>query len=120
LSRQRVFAQFPVKTAGQDLTTYGGRPDGAAMDADGCCWVAMFEGQRLLRLAPDGVVLQSIPLPVRCPTMPCFGGPDLRTLYVTTARLNRPADELAAQPWAGCVLSARVDVPGLPVNFARG
>jgi sugar lactone lactonase YvrE len=52
--------------------------------------------------------------------MPCFGGPDLRTLYVTTARLNRPADELAAQPWAGCVLSARVDVPGLPVNFARG
>jgi sugar lactone lactonase YvrE len=120
LSRQRVFAQFPLKTPGQDLASYGGRPDGAAMDADGCCWVAMFEGQRLLRLAPDGAVLQSVQLPVQCPTMPCFGGPDLRTLYVTTARLNRPAGELAAQPWAGCVLSARVDVPGLPVNFARG
>lgn len=122
LSRRRVFAQFPVKTPEQALATYGGRPDGAAMDAEGCCWVAMFEGQRLVRLSPAGELLQSIPVPVRCPTMPCFGGPDLRTLYVTTARLNRPADELAAQPWAGCVLSAPVDVPGspgLPVNFAR-
>jgi sugar lactone lactonase YvrE len=120
LSRQRVFAQFPLKTAGQDLSAYGGRPDGAAMDAEGCCWVAMFEGQRLVRLSPGGELLQSMALPVRCPTMPCFGGTDLRTLYVTTARLNRPAAELTAQPWAGCVLGARVDVPGLPVNFARG
>ena len=120
LSRQRVFAQFPVKAPGQDLASYGGRPDGAAVDVEGCYWSAMFEGQRLVRLSPGGDVLQSIPLPVRCPTMPCFGGPDGRTLYVTTARLNRPAEELAAQPWAGCVLSARVDVPGLPVHFARG
>jgi len=120
LSRRRAFAQFPVKVPGQDLATYGGRPDGAAMDRDGCCWVAMFEGQRLVRLSPSGELLQSMPLPVRCPTMPCFGGPDLRTLYLTTARANRPAEELAQQPAAGCVLSARVDVPGLPVNFARG
>jgi sugar lactone lactonase YvrE len=120
LSRQRVFAQFPVKAPGQDLATYGGRPDGAAVDAEGCYWSAMFEGQRLVRLSPGGELLQSVPMPVRCPTMPCFGGPDGRTLYVTTARQNRPAEELAAQPWAGCVLSARVDVPGLPVNFARG
>jgi sugar lactone lactonase YvrE len=119
LSRQRVFAEFPLKQPGQDLSIYGGRPDGAAMDAEGCCWVAMFEGQRLLRLSPEGEVLQEVPLPVRCPTMPCLGGPDLRTLFVTTARANRPADELAAQPLAGCVLSVRVDVPGLPVNFAR-
>jgi len=120
LSRQRVFAQFPMKQPDQDLATYGGRPDGAAMDAEGCCWVAMFEGQRLLRLSPEGAVLQEVPLPVRCPTMPCLGGPDLRTLYVTTARNNRPAAELAAQPMAGQVISTRVEVPGLPVNFARG
>ena len=119
LARARVFVQFPVKAEGQDLSTYGGRPDGAAVDRDGAYWVAMFEGQRLLRLAPDGTVLQEVPLPVRCPTMPCFGGPDLRTLYVTTARENRPAAELEAQPLAGCVLSLQVDVPGLPVNFAR-
>ena len=59
-----------------------------------------------------------MPLPVRCPTMPCFGGDDLRTLYVTTSREKRPEAELAAQPWAGQVLQCRVDVPGLPVNFA--
>ncbi|MFM8589514.1 MAG: hypothetical protein ACKOBA_05025, partial [Limnohabitans sp.] len=45
----------------------------------------------------------------------CFGGDDLRTLYVPTARHNRPADELAADPMAGCVLQPRVDVPGWPV-----
>jgi sugar lactone lactonase YvrE len=119
LSRRRVFAEFPVKQPGQDLALYGGRPDGAAVDVEGAYWCAMFEGQRLLRFAPDGRLLQELPLPVRCPTMPCFGGPDLRTLYVTSARENRPADELAAQPLAGCVLATRVAIPGLPVNFAR-
>ncbi len=119
LSRQRLFAEFPVKQAGQDLATYGGRPDGAAVDSEGAYWCAMFEGQRLLRFAPDGKLLQELPLPARCPTMPCFGGPDLRTLFVTTARHQRPADELAALPLSGCVLSCRVDVPGLPVHFAK-
>ena len=120
LSRRRVFAQFPPKAQQADLSAYGGRPDGAAVDAEGAYWVAMFEGQQLLRLGADGQVLQSLPLPVRCPTMPCFGGADLRTLYVTTARAKRPEAELAAQPLAGCVLSLRVEVPGLPVQFARG
>ena len=119
LSRRRTWVQFPLKQDGQDLATYGGRPDGAAVDVEGAYWVAMFEGQRLLRLASDGRVLREVVLPVRCPTMPCFGGADLCTLFITTARYNRPAAELAAQPLAGCVLSLRVDVPGLPVNFAR-
>ena len=119
LSGERDFVSFTPKADGQDLATYGGRPDGAAVDRDGNYWCAMFEGQQLLQFAPDGRLVRAWPLPVRCPTMPCFGGPDLRTLYVTTARENRPAAELAAQPLAGCVLSLRVDVPGLPVNFAR-
>jgi len=118
LSRRRVFAAFPPKQPDQDLDAYGGRPDGAAVDAEGCYWVAMFEGQRLLRLSPAGEVLREVMLPVRCPTMPCFGGVDLRTLYVTTAREKRPAAELAAQPHAGCVLMLRVDAPGLPVHVA--
>ena len=119
LSNQRVFAQFAPKVAGQDLSIYGGRPDGAAVDVEGAYWVAMFEGQRLLRLGADGRLLQEVKLPVRCPTMPCFGGPDMKTLFVTTARANRPAAELAEQPLAGRVLCLRVDVPGLPVNFAQ-
>jgi sugar lactone lactonase YvrE len=118
ISRQRVFASFAPRQEGQPPESYGGRPDGAAVDAEGCYWVAMFEGQRLLRLAPTGEVLREVRLPVRCATMPCFGGADLKTVYVTTARQNRPAAELAAQPWAGCVLAFEVDVPGLPVNFA--
>jgi sugar lactone lactonase YvrE len=119
LSNQRVFAQFERRQDGQDLATYGGRPDGAAVDSEGGYWVAMFEGARLLRFAPDGTPTSQIDLPVRCPTMPCFGGADLKTLYVTTARDQRPDDELAREPLAGCVLQLRVDVPGLPANAAR-
>ena len=119
LSQEREFAAFPIKQVGQGLGTYGGRPDGAAVDAEGCYWTAMFEGQRLLRLSPTGEVVREVPLPVRCATMPAFGGHDLRTLYITTAKEGRPESELAQQPWAGRVLQMRVDVPGLPVNFAR-
>jgi len=118
LSGRRVFASFPVKQDGQSLDSYGGRPDGAAVDAEGCYWVAMFEGQRLLRLSPVGELLREVRLPVRCATMPCFGGADLKTIYITTSREKRPAAELIAQPMAGCVLALDVDVPGLPVNFA--
>jgi len=120
LSRRRVFASFAPKPPGKLRDSYGGRPDGAAVDVQGCYWVAMFEGQRVLRLSPLGQVLRELRLPVRCPTMPCFGGADLRTLFITTARENRPATELAAQPLAGCVLALEVDVPGLPVNFFDG
>ncbi|MFY7866590.1 SMP-30/gluconolactonase/LRE family protein [Roseateles sp.] len=119
LGERQLFASFPARAPDQSLESYGGRPDGAAVDVEGCYWVAMFEGQRLLRLSPQGQVLQEMRLPVRCPTMPCFGGPDLRTLYITTAREKRPAEELAAQPWAGCVLHVRVEVPGLPANLLR-
>jgi sugar lactone lactonase YvrE len=84
------------------------------VDEAGAYWVAMFEGARLLRYAPSGELLADIALPVRCPTMPCFGGEDRRTLFITTARDKRPADELTREPWAGAVLTLRVDVPGLP------
>jgi len=119
LSRPRVFVQFPIRDPAAPIAGYGGRPDGAAIDSEGAYWVAMFEGQRLLRLGPDGRQLAELRLPVRCPTMPCFGGPDLKTLYITTAREKRPPEELAIQPLAGCVLQCRVDVPGLPAHVAR-
>ena len=82
-------------------------------------WLAMPDGGRLLCLAPDGGLVQELALPVRCPTMPCFGGADLRTLYVTSARAGRSADELACEPLAGCVLALRVEVPGRPAHYAR-
>lgn len=119
LAGQRVFHQFPMKPAGWQFgqAGYGGRPDGAAVDVQGNYWVAMFEGARVLQLSPTGVVLRDIAVPAQCPTMPCFGGDDGCTLYLTTARHNRSAAELAAYPDAGRVFHLRVEVPGLPVNF---
>jgi sugar lactone lactonase YvrE len=119
LSGQRVFRQFPLKPSGWQpgMPGYGGRPDGAAVDSQGNYWAAMFEGRRVLKLSPAGEVLAEIATPVQCPTMVCFGGDDLQTLYLTTARHGRPAAELEAMPQSGCVFSTRVDVPGLPVNF---
>ena len=119
IGARRSFARFSPRAEGQPIDQYGGRPDGAAVDVEGCYWVAMYEGQRLLRLSPSGEVLHELRLPARCPTMPTFGGADLRTLYITTASKGRPAEELAAQALAGCVLQVRVEVPGLPACIAR-
>jgi len=91
---------------------YGGRPDGAAVDSEGTYWCAMYEGGRILRLSPGGEVLREIRLPLRCPTMIAFGGADLRTLYITSVRQNRPETELTQYPLSGCVLALDVDVPG--------
>ncbi len=122
MRRHRVFQQFPGKPAGWQSGDpgepgYGGRPDGAAVDTQGNYWCAMYEGGRVLQFSPAGELLQQLEVPAVCPTMPCFGGADLRTLYLTTARDKRPADELARLPDSGCVFSMRADVPGLPVNF---
>lgn len=121
MHRYRILREFPHKPSGWSpgQPGYGGRPDGAAVDQEGNYWCAMFEGARLLKLSPAGETLADIEVPVRCPTMPCFGGDDLRTLYVTSARERRPPEELKAMPWSGHVIAARVDVPGLPANFVR-
>ena len=116
---QRVFASFAPKPAGWQpgKDGYGGRPDGATVDAQGNYWVAMYEGQRVCQFAPDGTLLTQIATPMLCPTMVCLGGEDLKTLYVTSARPKGDAASLAAYPLAGAVVSTRVAVPGLPVNF---
>ena len=106
----RVLRRFPTERNAQ----YGGRPDGAAIDAGGNYWCAMYEGGRILQLSSTGEILREILLPVRCPTMMAFGGNDLRTLYITTVSSKRSTEELAACPLSGCLLSLRVDVPGLP------
>ncbi len=123
LSTARVFHQMPPKPVAWiwgDAVPYGGRPDGAAVDSEGGYWSAQYEGQCLLRLSPSGQVLAKVRTPVPCPTMPCFGGPDLKTLFITTSRQGRSAQELAQYPAAGCVFAMRVEVAGLGVNLYRG
>ena len=79
-------------------------------------WVALYEGRRICQFAPDGSLLAEYPTPAQCPTMPCFGGADLKTLYITTARQGRSPAELQAFPQSGGVFAMQVAVPGLPVN----
>lgn len=90
-----------------------GRPDGAAVDAEGCYWTALYEGGRIRRYAPDGRLLAEIAVPARCPTMVAFGGPGLHTLFVTSARAGRPPEELARLPLSGALFALEVAVPGL-------
>jgi len=119
LGAQRTHLQFAAKPEGWQpgAPGYAGRPDGATVDALGNYWVALYEGRRVCQFAPDGRLLQQIQTPVQCPTMPCLGGEDYRTLYLTSVRHGRSAGELAQMPASGGVFSLRVATPGLPVNF---
>jgi sugar lactone lactonase YvrE len=80
----------------------------------------MFEGKRVVQLSPQGVELQSMETPVTTCTMPAFGGDDMQTLYLTSARHNRSDAELKREPQMGCVFSLRVNAIGAPVNFYAG
>ena len=71
----------------------------------------------MLQLSQAGEVLQRIAVPVQCPTMVCFGGEDLRTMYVTSARAGRPVEEQEAEVPAGSLFSVRMETAGLPVNL---
>ena len=106
---RRTFAQCAANRAAAD---YGGRPDGAAVDRDENYWSAQYEGARVLRFAPSGEVTAVVHVPARRPTMIAFGGPQLKTLFITTAREGADADELNRFPYAGGIFSIALDVAG--------
>ncbi|TSE31246.1 6-deoxy-6-sulfogluconolactonase [Tepidimonas charontis] len=91
-----------------------GRLAGATVDRDGRYWVAREAGARVQCLSPSGHVLLELPLPVRSPTAVVFGGPDLRSLFVVSARQHRSASELNAHPNSGAVFARRLAVTGVP------
>lgn len=97
-----------------DLSATGEKPDGATVDSAGNYWVALYGAGKVVQFSPEGRRLREVVLPVKAPTMPCFGGPDLKTLYITTARQKHTPEELHQMPQAGGIFSVRVDVPGLP------
>ncbi len=98
-------------------TPPGAFPDGAAVDSDGCLWVALWGGGRVARFAPDGQLLLELPVPASQPTCVSFGGPDLDLLCVTSARDGLSESALAAEPEAGHAFIFRVGVRGLPENL---
>jgi sugar lactone lactonase YvrE len=89
-----------------------GRPDGGALDEEGCYWTALFDGGRVVRLSPQGEILQTVEIPTVRPTMISFGGEDRKTAFVTTASKGLDAEQLAAQPHAGGIFSFAVSVAG--------
>jgi L-arabinonolactonase len=100
----RVFLQFPE----------GIVPDGAAVDEEGGYWIALYKAGKVARYLPSGQLDREITLPVSCPTMVAFGGPDLRTLYITTASHRLSETERTQQPLAGAIFSCEPGVRGLP------
>lgn len=96
-----------------------GRPDGATVDSEGNYWSAQYAGGRVLCISPAGELLRNIELPVTNPTMPCFGGPELKTLFITSACQKMTEEHLAAHPMEGALLAIDLDVAGqVEVSFA--
>ena len=93
-----------------DMSKHPGRPDGAAVDAEGCYWICGNDAGLIHRFTPEGKLDRSLAVPVKKPTMCAFGGADLDTLFVTSIR---PAGDLADQPLAGGVFALRPGVKGL-------
>lgn len=111
ISNQTIFAEQTEKS---------GRPDGAAVDVEGYYWSAGVSSGVLNRWSPTGELDQQIPLPCSAPTMPCFGGPDLKTIYITSLTQNQAPEKLAAKPLSGGLFALKVEVPGVPVaKFKR-
>jgi sugar lactone lactonase YvrE len=103
-----------------DIDPRDGLPDGLTVDAEGGIWICLFGSGALRRYDPDGELEMAIRLPVTNPTSPVFGGPDLRTLYVTSARHRLSLGQLAVEPLAGAVLALEPGVRGLPGHRYAG
>jgi sugar lactone lactonase YvrE len=119
-ARQRVY-RFPLHGDGsvgarETFLQFGageGHPDGMTVDAQGCLWIAFWDGWCLRRFDPGGETIGRIDLPVQRPTSCTFGGPDLDALFITSARIGLSAEQLAEQPHAGDLFVARPAVGGL-------
>ncbi|MES2445521.1 MAG: SMP-30/gluconolactonase/LRE family protein [Pseudomonadota bacterium] len=105
LSNRRLFATIPSEE---------GYPDGPTVDSEGCVWTGLYMGWAVRRYSPAGEILENVRFPVDAITKIAFGGPDLKTVYATTAAKHLAPGDFAAQPHAGDLFRFEVSVPGLP------
>ncbi|MEA3067271.1 MAG: xylono,5-lactonase [Sphingomonadales bacterium] len=126
-SARRVTYAFDMDSAGQPgnrrvFLKFGegdGYPDGMTVDADGCLWIAFWDGGCIRRFSPKGEWLQTIEMPVSRPTSCAFGGRDLDRLYITSASVGLDASQLSLQPNAGGLFMVIPGVQGIAdVPFA--
>jgi sugar lactone lactonase YvrE len=103
-----------------DVPESEGLVDGLTVDSEGCIWIALCFGGAVRRYTPGGECIATYELPVSMPTSCCFGGPDMRTLFVTSATTGLSAEEMAREPGAGGVFSFRPGVTGLPASSYVG
>ncbi len=111
IDNRRVFVDFAGRR---------GRPDGCTVDAEGGLWVAEIAAGQVVRFDPSGREVAAIATPVSKPTSVTFGGPGLRTLFVTSMRYGLSDEELAREPQAGCVFAVDANVAGLPATRFGG
>lgn len=100
----------------RELARFGegeGYPDGMTVDAEGCLWIAFWDGWCLRRLSPEGERLSELRLPVQRPTSCTFGGSALDRLFVTSARIGLDESELHSQPFAGGLFMTMPGVQGI-------
>lgn len=90
-----------------------GMPDGSCVDSEGFIWNAQWNGRRVVRYAPDGRIDRVVKVPALNPTCVAFGGDNLDTLYITTARYLMTAEQIAAEPQAGALFACKPGVRGL-------
>jgi sugar lactone lactonase YvrE len=96
-----------------------GYPDGVVLDSEDCLWVALWDGWGVRRYAPGGGLLLHVAFPCARVTKLAFGGPDLRTAYVTSARTGLSEAQLAAQPLAGSLFAFAAPVAGVALPPVR-
>ena len=97
-----------------------GNPDGVSVDSEGCLWVALWGGWSARRYDATGAWVATVALPCAQVTKVAFGGPDLRTAYVTTARIGLSDEDLAGQPLAGGLFAFEAPAPGRPLPAVAG
>jgi sugar lactone lactonase YvrE len=97
-----------------------GWPDGTAVDAEGALWVALFGGSSVRRYAGNGMLIETIAVPCADATKVAFGGEDLKTIFVTTAKAESAMEETCSEGAAGALYACSVDVPGLPQHGFAG
>ena len=101
---------FPIGF--RTLAVFDSMPDGVSVDEEGGIWVALWDGGGVIRLTPEGVIDRRIDIPGGWITSCAFGGIDLRTLYVTSARVDLGLEQARQQPSAGSLFSCDVGVAG--------
>jgi sugar lactone lactonase YvrE len=103
-----------------DTGPYAGIPDGIEIDCDGLLWCAFWDGAKVIAFDNRGAPRFTIEVPALRPTSITFGGPDLRTMYVTSARIGLTERELTAWPASGAMFAVERSVPGRPPNLFGG